>query len=188
MRYYKEWLIERTGLFLFLILFASSGWGQTLTGTILGTITDPSGAVVPGVEVRAINTGTNQTRSVTTSGSGTYSLSNLPVGSYRLEASQQGFRTEARTGIILQIDQSARFDITLQVGAINQVVEVVADTPLLQTDESSIGSVIDVQKITQLPLNGRKFETLVQLLPGTVTPAQGSEIGTRGGFSIGGFD
>ena len=87
MRYYKEWLIERTGLFLFLILFASSGWGQTLTGTILGTITDPSGAVVPGVEVRAINTGTNQTRSVTTSGSGTYSLSNLPVGSYRLEAS-----------------------------------------------------------------------------------------------------
>ena len=188
MRYYKELWIERTGLFLFLILFASSGWAQTLTGTILGTITDPSGAVVPGVEVTVINTGTNQTRSVTTTGSGTYSLSNLPVGSYRLEASQQGFRTEARIGIVLQIDQSARFDITLQVGAINQVVEVVAVTPLLQTDESSIGSVIDVQKITQLPLNGRKFETLVQLVPGAVTPAQGSEIGTRGGFSIGGFD
>jgi hypothetical protein len=80
MRYYKELWIERTGLFLFLILFASSGWGQTLTGTILGTITDPSGAVVPGVDVTVINTGTNQTRSVTTTGSGTYSLSNLPVG------------------------------------------------------------------------------------------------------------
>ena len=106
MRYYKKLWIERTGLFLFLILFASSGWGQTLTGTILGTITDPSGAVVPGVEVTVIKTGTNQTRSVTTTGSGTYSLSNLPVGSYRLEASQQGFRTEARTGIILQIDNA----------------------------------------------------------------------------------
>ena len=110
------------------------------------------------------------------------------MGSYQLEASSTGFDTQRRTGIVLQIDQSARFDITLQVGAIETVVEVVAGTPLLQTDESSIGSVIDQQKITQLPLNGRKFETLVQLVPGAVTPAQGSEIGTRGGFSVAGFD
>ena len=188
MRFYEESLLQRTGLLFFLVLITSSGWGQSLTGTILGTVTDPSGAVVPDVDVRVINTGTNQSRSVTTTNSGTYSLPNLPVGAYRLEASIEGFRTEARTGIILQIDQSARFDITLQVGAINQVVEVVALTSLLQTDESSIGSVIDQQKITQLPLNGRKFEALVQLVPGAVTAAQGSEIGNRGGFNIAGFD
>ena len=178
----------RTGLFLFWMLFAVSAWGQTLTGTILGTVRDQSGLVVPGVEMTVVNTGTNQSRTVTTNASGNYSIPRLPVGSYELEASLTGFDTERRTGIVLQIDQSARFDITLQVGAVDQVVEVVARTTLLQTDESSIGSVIDEQKITQLPLNGRKFETLVQLVPGAVTPAQGSEIGTRGGFSVAGFD
>ena len=172
--------MRRTGLFSFLMLFAVSGWGQTLTGTILGTVRDQSGLVVPGVEVTIVNTDTNRSRTATTNASGNYSIPLLLVGSYELEASFTGFDTQRRTGIVLQIDQSARFDITLQVGAVTQVVEVVARTPLLQTDESSIGSVIDRQKITQLPLNGRKFETLVQLVPGAVTPAQGSEIGTRG--------
>ena len=88
----------------------------------------------------------------------------------------------------MQIDQSARFDITLQVGTINQVIEVVADTRLLQTDESSIGSVIDSQKIIELPINGRNFDALVQLVPGAVTNAQGSELDNRGGFNMVGMD
>ena len=188
MRFDRGRFLQRTGLVLILSFLALPGSGQTRTGTILGMVTDPIGARASGVEVTVVNTGTNQSRTVFTTDSGTYSVSNLAVGTYRLEASLDGFQTEARTGITLQVDQSARFDIALQVGAINQVVEVVALTPLVQTDESSIGSVIDGQKITQLPLNGRKFESLVQLVPGAVTAAQGSEIGTRGGFSVGGFD
>ena len=188
MRYHRECLMERSGLFLMLVLFASSGWGQTLTGTIQGTVTDPDGAVVTGVAVTVVNTGTNQSRTVSTNASGNYSAPGLPVGSYALEASLAGFNTERRTGITLQIDQSARFDIILQVGAINQVIEVVADTPLLQTDESSIGSVIDSQKIIELPINGRNFDALVQLVPGAVTNAQGSGLDNRGGFNMAGMD
>ncbi len=180
--------MERTGLILILVLIASSGWGQTLTGTIQGTVTDPDGAVVPGVDITLVNTGTNQTRTVATNGSGNYSAPGLPVGTYDLEASIAGFNTERRTGIALQIDQSARFDITLQVGAINQVIEVVAETPLLQTDESSIGSVIDAQKMLELPINGRNFDALIQLVPGAVTNAQGSELDNRGGFNVVGMD
>ena len=151
-------------------------------------MTDPAGAVVPGVDITLVNTGTNQTRTVVTNGSGNYSAPGLPVGTYDLEASIAGFSTERRTGIALQIDQSARLNIALQVGTINQVVEGVAETPLLQTDESSIGSVIDAQKMLELPINGRNFDALIQLVPGAVTNAQGSELDNRGGFNIVGMD
>ena len=180
--------MKRTHLWIFLILFASSVWGQTLTGTIQGTITDPSGAVIPDVRITVRNTGTNQSRTTETNASGNYSLPSLPVGAYEFEASRTGFNSERQTGITLQIDQSARLDVTLEAGTVAQVIEVVADAPLLQTDESSIGSVIDSQKIESLPLNGRNFDDLVQLVPGVVTHAEGSELSSRGGFNVVGMD
>ena len=180
--------MRRTILILFLMTFTVTGYGQTLTGTILGTVSDQSGAVLPGVEVTIINTGTNQTRFVVTNEFGNYSAPNLQVGAYRVEASLPGFSTEVRTGLTLQIDQSARINLELRIGQVTEVVEVTAQAPLIQTDESSVGSVIDSQKIVELPLNGRQFESLVQLVPAAVTPAQGSHLGSRGGFNIAGTD
>jgi outer membrane receptor protein involved in Fe transport len=171
-----------------MLLVTLSGWGQALTGTILGSITDPSGAVLPGVEVTVTNTGTNRERVVLTSGSGGYSVPNLAVGEYQIEASIPGFNTAQVTGITLRIDDSQRHDISLEVGQVNTLVEVVAETELFQSDTSSVGTVITSPTIIGLPLNGRQFETLVQLLPGAVNSAQGSENGNRGGFNVSGFD
>ena len=96
--YYGGWLMERTGLILILVLIASSGWGQTLTGTIQGTVTDPDGAVVPGVDITLVNTGTNQTRTVAANGSGNYSAPGLPVGTYDLRSIHRGIQHRTTYG------------------------------------------------------------------------------------------
>jgi outer membrane receptor protein involved in Fe transport len=181
--------MRRTAIYISLsLLFTVSGWGQTLTGTILGTATDSSGAVLPGVEITITNTATNQQREVVTGSAGSYSAVNLAVGQYQAAATLEGFSTTQVNDITLQIGDSRRVDFSLEVGQVTLVIEVTGEDWLMQTDESSVGSVISSEMITGLPLNGRNFETLVQLLPGSVSAAQGSEIGTRGGFNISGYD
>lgn len=170
------------------LLPAPPAWGQNLTGTIVGTVSDSTGAALPGAEVRLIHVGTNHLRVARTGPDGGYSAPNLPVGDYRLEVSLDGFRTEVLTAVTLRIDQRARFDLTLEIGSMEETIEVVASRSLLQTDTSAVGAVIDRARLGALPLNGRQFEDLVQLVPGAVTPAEGSEIGTRGGFNVSGFD
>src|SRR2546427_2814164 len=102
--------MKRVFFIAFLMLMSKAAWSQAITGTILGTITDPSGAVLPGVTVTAVNTGTNLTRQVITNESGNYSIPNLPTGNYRVEAELPGFKKEIRTTITLQLDQRARID------------------------------------------------------------------------------
>lgn len=173
---------------LLIVTGATIGWTQTITGTILGSVTDSSGAVLPGVTITAINTGTNQARTTITNESGGFSLPSLQIGTYRVEAGLTGFKKEIRSGVTLQVDQRARIDFVMQVGQVTETLEVTAEAPLVQTDDSSVGAVIDSQKVVELPLNGRQFESLVQLVPGAVTPAQGSHLGNRGGFNIAGMD
>jgi hypothetical protein len=173
---------------LLVVFGAVSASAQAITGTILGTVADSSGAVLPGVTINATNTGTNQLRTTITNESGGYSLPSLQIGSYRVEAELAGFKKEIRSGITLQLDQRARIDFVMQVGQVSDALEVVAEAPLVQTDDSSIGAVIDYKKVVELPLNGRQFESLVQLVPGAVTPAQGSHLGNRGGFNVAGMD
>jgi len=180
--------MKRVFFIAFLMLMSRVAWSQAITGTILGTITDASGAVLPGVTVRAVNTGTNLTREVISNESGNYSIPNLPIGTYRVEAELPGFKKEIRTAITLELDQRARIDMSLTVGQVSESLEVTAQAPLVQTDDSSVGAVIDHTKVIELPLNGRQFESLVQLVPGAVTPAQGSHLGGRGGFNIAGMD
>ncbi len=175
------------GVLLFLGVVTGM-WAQTITGTILGSVADSSGAVLPGVTITAVNTGTNQTRSTVTNESGNFSLPSLQIGTYRVEAELPGFKKEIRNGVTLQVDQRARIDFTMVVGQVTESLEVTAEAPLVQTDDSSVGAVIDFQKVVELPLNGRQFESLVQLVPGAVTPAQGSHLGGRGGFNIAGMD
>lgn len=171
-----------------LVLVSSLALAQSNNQTITGTVTDASGAVLPGVSITVVNEGTGLTRTAVTNESGNYSVPQIPIGNYRVEAELPGFRKEVRRGLTLQVDQRARIDLQLQVGQVTEVIEVTGQAPLIQTEDASIGSVIDHQKVIELPLNGRNFESLVQLVPGSVTANQGSHLAGRGGFVIAGQD
>jgi hypothetical protein len=146
---------------------------QVTTGTIVGTVTDASG-VVPGatVSVREVNKGTTTT--YVTDETGNYTASFLVPGTYAVEVNVQGFKKSVREGINLQVNQRARVDVTLEVGRIEETTTVVSEAPLVRTDSSEVGTVIEERAIKELPLNGRNFATLVYLTPG-VTPGQAGE-------------
>src|SRR5688572_26624384 len=115
-------------LFTVLLLGCTASlWSQTATGTIVGTVSDNSGAVVAGAKVEVTNTGTNAKREVTTNAEGGYTAPLLPPGSYRISVATPGFKTVEQTGIVLQIQQQARVDITLQVGAVSESIAVTGD-------------------------------------------------------------
>jgi hypothetical protein len=140
------------------------GFGQTF-GEITGVVTDPSGAIVTQATVTVTNPATNFTRSVTTNVSGNYSIPALLPGTYNVRAEMPGFQSEVRAGVELQVQQTARIDFQLRVGAVTETVEVVGGAPLLNTENANIGTVIDNQRIVDLPLNGRNFLQLVSLSP-----------------------
>jgi carboxypeptidase family protein/TonB-dependent receptor-like protein len=146
---------------------------QVTTGTIVGTVSDPSG-IVPGatVTIREANKGTSETHE--TDSTGTYTAPFLVPGTYTVEVNVQGFKKWLRKGVILQVNQRARVDVTLEVGGIEETTSVVASLPLLRTDSSEVGTVIEERAIKELPLNGRNFATLVYLTPG-ITPGQANE-------------
>ncbi|HMF76167.1 MAG TPA: carboxypeptidase regulatory-like domain-containing protein [Bryobacteraceae bacterium] len=156
--------------------------GATVTGQVL----DSSGAGVVGATVTARNVETGFQRVVVTNESANYTLPILPIGSYEITSEKQGFEKLIKTGVVLQVDQHARVDFTLQVGATTNSVQVTADVPLTQTDSSSTGAVIDNRKVVELPLNGRQFYSLALLVPGVAPPAQGSILSFRGGFNVAG--
>jgi hypothetical protein len=148
-------------------------------GTISGTITDSSGALVAGATVTVTNVDTNQAVSLTADNDGIYTARLLQQGNYNVEASAKGFRTTLQTGITLNVNQVARVDFRLEVGTTNQVLEVNATPPLISTETSSLGTVETQQRIENLPLNGRLFTQLAWLGPGT-TPGSSSGIGLSG--------
>src|SRR5438445_4560555 len=159
---------------LFISLIACAGvWAQA-TAQISGTARDQSGAVLPGVEVKVTQTETGVTRTAVTNETGSYVLPNLAVGPYRLEAALPGFRTFVQTGIVLQVNASPVINIALGVGQVTEQVEVQADAALVETRTSSVGLVIESQRISELPLNGRNVGDLITLAgaavqTGTVT-------------------
>ena len=158
---------------------------QQTTATIIGVVTDPAGASVAGVVVRATNLSTNAVRETKTDESGGYTLPFLPSGAYSLTASASGFQTQRVDRIELQVQQNARLDIQLKLGETTETVNVEASAALLQTDTSTVGGVIDGAKIVDLPLNGRNFVQLAQLIPGVQAGTPGSITVRRGRGSIG---
>lgn len=161
---------------LCLSLLALTAFGQT--AQITGRVTDPTDAVVPGVEITVTNTATSVVMKTSTNASGIFTVPLLPVGSYRVEAQKAGFRPVTHERITLAVDQVARLDIVLQVGQITQAVEVSAVAPILQTDSSALGQVVDSSKIANLPLNGRSPFRLVQLTPGILSaPSANGQFG-----------
>jgi len=154
-------------------LALSGLWGttnifaQTTHATILGTVTDPSGAVVAGTTVTATNELTGFSRSVTTGADGTFLIKFLPIGKrYRLESKHDGFKTNVREGISLQVGENARVDIRLELGAVSQTVEVTSAVPLVDTYSATKGEVIDSVRLTELPLNGRSPLQLASTVAG----------------------
>ena len=133
------------------------------TAQINGTVVDESGAALPGVAVAALHTGTGFRRDAVTDTSGSYTLTNLPIGPYRLEASLAGFRTYVQTGIVLQVNSNPVIPVKLLLGALEETVSVEAAAPLVETRNPAIGAVIDNEAVEALPLEGRNVASLVVL-------------------------
>jgi len=163
----------RTLGFAGLACLAIAAFAQT-GGEITGEVKDQSGAVAPNATVTATNVDTNVTRSTVTNAAGVYSFPNLTPGNYRVRVSASGFEN-AVSNLELQVQQTARIDFSLQVGSATQTVEVSAGAELLSTENATVGTVIEEKRISELPLNGRNFFSLVALSPNVTfgfTPAQ----------------
>src|SRR5215813_5130540 len=170
-------------LCLTLLFAAHSGLAQQSTARLLGTVKDQTGAVIPGAMVKATNVGTGLERMMRTNEGGDYSIPLLPIGEYTLSVEAAGFKTGTVRGLVLQVNQEARVDMTLNVGDTAEIIAVEAAAPLLATDNSSVGQVIENKAIAAMPLNGRAFWQLAQLTPGVVFTPGGSDI-TSGGQGI----
>jgi len=171
MRFQKTSLAALASVFVLMFGLQRPADCQVLTGSMVGTATDPSGAVVPNAEVTATNTGTSQTRTDTTDASGRYNLANLVPGTYSLKVTAKGFRTIERSGIIITPNTVQRADVQLQVGQATEQVNVSAEAVQLQTDKADTHTEINSRAVTEMPLGGnRNYQTLINLAPGT-TPS-----------------
>ncbi|NUQ28752.1 MAG: TonB-dependent receptor [Acidobacteriaceae bacterium] len=154
-------------LVLALLLAATAGGhAQTSTADVLGTVTDVSGAFIPGAIVRLQNLETHQTRETRSSENGTYAFTQLQPGTYSLTVTATGFKGFANPGLLLVAGDRARVDAPLQIGATSETVEVTAQPSALQTDSTNVGSTVEAKAIADLPLNGRNVFGLVQVAPG----------------------
>ena len=167
------------------VLCCAIGEAQ-IAATLVGRITDESGAVLPGTTIRIVNTGKNETHTVPVGGNGEYVVPQLAPGGYKITAERSGFRRAVVSNVQLQTGQEARVDIAMHVGDLAQQVDVTSSTPLLATENAAVGNVVDQTKVAQLPLNGRNYLSLALLQPDVLPPAQGSTIGFRGGINIAG--
>ena len=142
-------------------------WSQAVNGTILGSIADGTGALVPNAKVSALDLNTNFLRTVQSAEGGTYTFSNLPPGVYNVTVELNGFRKSIRERVELSINSTTRVDFQLQPGQISEQIEVTAELPLLQTDRTDTGRSIDQRQVSELPLTqNRNFQGLVNLVPG----------------------
>jgi Carboxypeptidase regulatory-like domain len=155
-----------------LLLSCPALFGQTTFGSIVGTVTDSTGAAVPGAQVTLTNIATSEKRTVTSSSTGDYEFVNLIPDSYRVEVQTAGFKHFTREPIVVEVNQSARIDVVLQVGQVTQTVEVTAQTPLLQAQTSDLGQVVQTRQVNELPLNGRNSMNLVALAPSVIPQGQ----------------
>src|SRR6202045_3378913 len=154
---------------------------QTSYGSVAGTVTDASGASIVDAEVTITNVASGEKRVQPTSSDGYYNFVNLVPGTYRVEVEKSGFKRAAHSDVIVDVEQTVRIDLTLQVGEASQTIEVTGETPLLQSETSSLGQVVEGRKVAALPLNGRNVFNLITLAPSVVP--QGSAGGTPVGVN-----
>src|SRR5262245_31490163 len=175
-------------VFLALLLVLGLGTmarAQTGAASITGLLIDESGAAVPAAHVTATNQATNVAYTAVSNDAGNYTITSVPVGVYVVKAELSGFKTPTTKPIHLEAKQIARIDFKLQVGSLEDTVEVTAEGPVLQTESATVGEVISGNTVNSLPLNGRNTGQLSLLLPGVVTPNPQSFVHQRRNFSGG---
>ena len=167
---------------IYLISFTLSPvlcFGQSTSGTIAGSVADPSGAAISQALVILTNLATNAKASTTSNDSGIYEFVNVAPADYKLEVERAGFKRFVRQPVTVQVQQAYRIDIQMQLGSVSETLEVKGDTPQLQVQTSSLGEVIAGRAVNDMPLNGRNVFNLMELVPSVVPQ------GTAGGTSIG---
>jgi hypothetical protein len=167
-------------------------YAQSTYGSIAGTVTDTSGAIVTDAKVTLTNQGTAEKRTESSGADGLFTFVNLFAGQYRIDVEKQGFKHFVRSAIVVEVQQSTTINAALQVGEVSQVVEVTAETPLMQTESASLGQVVEQRKANELPLNGRNIFNLIIISPAAVAQggSGGSPVGQNpfswGNYQIGG--
>ncbi|HWB82583.1 MAG TPA: TonB-dependent receptor [Bryobacteraceae bacterium] len=162
-------------LLIFVCLSAVGAWAQTGNATLSGTVHDASGGIVAGATVQVRNVATAVVKETVTNESGLYYVPNLIPGTYSIDVSAKGFQNKQLTNVTLVIDQRAGVDVELGLGAVTEQVTVTGAPPLLQTQEASVGAVVQAQTVQNLPLNGRYYTQLLQLVPGAAPATQSQE-------------
>jgi hypothetical protein len=168
------------------LLFIARVHGQSPNGTISGLVVDPSGAVISGAEVIVVNEATRVQYSTKTNAEGIYVVPSLPPGPYRIQIAKIGFKTIIKPNIILHVQDALGINFTLPIGAASEVITVQGGAPLIDTESGTVSTVIDRNFVGNLPLNGRSFNTLLQLTPGVVIAPSSAAGGQPGQFSVAG--
>ena len=165
-------------LFILIVLLTRAAVGQSPNGTISGLVLDPSGRAILGAEVLIVNDGTGVRYPGTTNGEGIYAIPSLPPGPYRIQVSKIGFKTLIKPDVVLNVQSAVAINFTLPVGAVSETLTVEGGAPLVNTESATVSTVVDRQFAENLPLNGRSFQTLIQLTPGVVlTPSTDTDAG-----------
>ena len=183
------WLV---GVTCVAVLFTGTARAQQTSGSLVGLVTDHSGAVVAGATVTLTNVDTGDLRTATTNGAGDYEFVNLIPGNYKVDVQNTGFKHFTRTNVVVQVQGSTRVDSALELGNVSETVEVTSQAPLLETQQATVGQVVAGRAVTELPLNGRNVFNLLALSPGVVpqggTQASNAVSGMNGnGFSTGNY-
>src|SRR6266446_6355879 len=175
-----------------MVMLSQPVWAQSTYGTVIGATINTSGAAIASAQVTLTNLGTSERRTQPTGSDGLYSFANLFAGRYKVEVEMKGFKRVSHTDIVVELQQTSRIDLTMQVGEVTQTVEVTGETPLLQPETSSLGQVIEQRQANELPLNGRNVYNLAALSPSVVPQGHASNniVGQNpfdlGNYQIGG--
>ena len=165
------------------LALATTASAQAVTGTIIGTVADTTGAVLPGVSVTVKHAETGLTRTLVSDSNGEYTAASIPTGTYTVTGEISGFKSVSLSNVQVGVDQRVRADIKLEVGAMTESVEIVAQTPLVQTSSSDLSTTVNEEQIKQLPLNGRNFVSLTRTIPGVLRGIPGSNIDGAGSLA-----
>jgi hypothetical protein len=190
MRFHLSRLPICLAVALLACLFHPMSFRAQTAATLVGDITDSSGALAPNVTVTVINEGTKIERKVLTNEAGQYRVTPLNPGTYTIQVEAAGFKREVRTGVVLEVGAVLEVDFSLQLGQVTETINVTGVTPVLKTEESSVGNVVDSRELQHMPVNQRNYTRLILLMPGTssVTRSQSQGVNQSGTglFSVNG--
>ncbi|PYR28669.1 MAG: TonB-dependent receptor, partial [Acidobacteria bacterium] len=171
------------GLIIAVGLLPGSLAAQAVTGTILGTVTDSTGALIPGATITLTHAGTGLTRTVVSDAAGEYTAPSLPTGKYTVTAELSGFKTVAQPDVDLGVDQRVRINVRLEIGTVSETITITGQSPLVQIASSELGTTVSEEQIKTLPLNGRNFVNLTRTVPGVVRGIPGANIDGAGSLA-----